>query len=131
MLPVVVFPDVELWATGYMRDALAARTEPYAQDVYVGNSTPKPRRDRMVTFRRDGGPRLDITREAARLSVNVWGRTEQEVSDLSRLVAALIWAAPDGQPVCKVTTLAGPTPVVDVQPQRYMTFELIIRGANL
>jgi hypothetical protein len=28
--PLVVFPDVELWATGYLRAALAARPEPYA-----------------------------------------------------------------------------------------------------
>lgn len=132
MLPVVVFPDVELWATGYLRSALASRPEPYAASVFVGTTVPSTRRDRMVTVRRDGGPRLDVAREAARLGVNVWGSTEQEASDLARLVRALLWAAPDGDPVCKVTELSGPSPIADEsgQPRRYATFELIVRGAS-
>lgn len=130
LLPVVVFPDLELWATGYLRTALAARTEPYAASVYVSNAVPDPRRDRMVTIRRDGGPRLDVVREAARIGVNVWGRTEQEASDLARLVAALLWAAPDGNPVCKVTQLSGVSPIADAQPRRYSTYELITRGVQ-
>lgn len=127
----VIFPDVELWATGYLRAALAARTEPYAAAVYVGTAVPSTRRDRMVTVRRDGGPRLDVIREAARLGVNVWGKTEQEVSDLARLVRALLWAAPDGKPVTKVTELSGPSPIPDVQPRRFLTFELVVRGSTL
>ena len=130
-LPAVIFPDTELVMTAYLRAALAPRSEPYAQTVYVANAVPSTRRDRMVTFRRDGGPRLDVVREAARLAVNVWGRTEQEASDLARLVAALIWAAPDGQPVCKVTQVGGASPVPDVQPRRSMTFELIVKGSDL
>lgn len=131
MTTPVVFPDVELWATGWLRNALATRAEPYAQDVLVGVVLPTTRRDRMVMFRRDGGPRLDATREAPRLGVNVWGGSEQEASDLARLVAALLWAAPDGNPVCKATQLAGPSPVADEQPRRYMTFELVTRGTEL
>ena len=49
---------------------LAGRPEPYAQDVYVGNSTPTDRRDRMVTFRRDGGPRLDVVRYSTTVAMN-------------------------------------------------------------
>lgn len=131
MTTPVVFPDVELWATGWLRAALAGRPEPYAADVLVGVVVPTTRRPRMVMFRRDGGPRLDATREAARLGVNVWGSSEQEASNLARLVAALLWAAPDGNPVCKATQLAGPSPVADEQPRRYMTFELVVRGTDL
>lgn len=133
MLPAVVFPDVELWATGWLRTALAARPEAYAANVFVGTAVPSTRRDRMVTIRRDGGPRLDATREAARLGVNVWGKTEQEASDLARLVRALLWAAPDGNPVCRVDELAGPSPVADEsgQPRRFLTFELTVRGSDL
>lgn len=131
MTTPVVFPDVELWATTWLRAALTGRAEPYTQGVLVGVVLPTTRRPRMVMVRRDGGPRLDVAREAARLGVNVWGATEQEASDLARLVAALLWAAPDGNPVCKATQLAGPSPVADSQPRRYMTFELVVRGADL
>lgn len=131
MTTPVVFPDVELWATAWLRNALAQRGEPYAQGVLVGVVVPATRRPRMVMVRRDGGPRLDAVREAPRLGVNVWGGSEQEASNLARLVAALLWSAPDGNPVCKATQLAGPSPVADEQPRRYMTFELVVRGTEL
>lgn len=130
-LPLVAFPDVELWAAGYLRTALAARAEPYAAGVFVSNAVPSTRRDRMVIVRRDGGPRLDAVREVARLGVNVWGSTEQEVTDLTRLVRALLWAAPDGKPVCKAVENSGPSSIPDAQPRRFMTFELTVRGSDL
>jgi hypothetical protein len=86
----------------------------------------------MVVVRRDGGPRLDVTRDQARLTVRVWGSTEQEATDLARLVAALLWAAPTGEPVIRVTQPTGPSPVADDsrQPLRLQTFELIVRGTD-
>lgn len=87
----------------------------------------------MVIVRRDGGARLDPVREAARLGVRVWGSTEKEASDLAALVRALMWAAPDGQPVVRVDELSGPVPVADesAQPLRYMTFSVVQRGSYL
>lgn len=131
MTTPVLFPDVELWCAGWLRSALAGRTEPYAQNVYVGNTVPSPRRDRMVTFRRDGGPRLDQVRELARVGVNVWATSERDATDLARLVAALLWAAPDGAPVLRAQQVSGPSPVPDEQPRRFMSFELTVRGTNL
>jgi hypothetical protein len=133
MLPLVTFPDVELVTTAYLRTALAARPEACATGVKVGTRTPNPRPARLITIRRDGGPRLDVAREAARIGVNVWAATEQDVSDLANLVRALLWSAPNGAPICKVTELTGPTPVVDASatPLRYMTFELLCRGSDL
>lgn len=131
MLTPVEFPDVELWATVYLRLALAARSEPYAAGVLVGVVVPDTRRDRMVMVRRDGGPRLDQVRESARLTVRVWGRTEQEASDLARLVAALLWASPDGDPVLRVTQNSGPSPIPDEQPQRLMSFDVVVRGTQI
>ena len=130
LLPVVIFPDVELWACDYLREQLDDRAESYADGVYVSNVVPTPRRDRMVIVRRDGGPRLDATREQPALTVRVWATSEQESTDLSRLIGALLWAAPTGQPVISVTQTTGPTPVPDdsEQPLRMLTFELIVRG---
>lgn len=129
--PVIVFPDVEMWATTYLRAALSGRPESFASNVYVSNSVPDTRRDRMVVVRRDGGPRLDTVREAARLGVRVWATSEPDATDLARLIRALLWMAPDGNPVCKVNDLSGPSPVADEskQPLRFFTVELIVRGA--
>lgn len=125
----VIFPDVELWACTYLREALAARSETYPAVDYVGNRVPATRLPLMVVCRRDGG-NSDGLRDRARLSVRVWGETEQNTTDLARLVAALLWAAPDGAPVLKVVQQSGPTPVADEsgQPLRYLVFEIHTRG---
>jgi hypothetical protein len=134
MGPLVVMPDIELWAYTYLKDQLATRPEPYAiatVDIKPPPATNLP--DRIVWVRRDGGPRLDVVREVPRLTVNVMCKAEQDATDLARLIAALMWAAPDGAPVLKVTQLSGPTPVEDPskRPRRYMTFELDVRGQQL
>jgi hypothetical protein len=132
-VPAVIFPDVELWACGYLQAELASRPEPYCADVFVGNVMPNTRTDRMVLVRRDGGPRTSITRDMARLTVRVWAMSEQEVNDLARMVAALLWAAPDGDPVIRVDQPTGPTPVPDDsrQPLRLQSFDVEVRGADL
>lgn len=129
----ITFPDVELWATGWCRTALASRGEDYARDVWVSNTVPDPRRDRMVIFRRDGGTRLDQVRDQPRLTIQIWGSSEQEATDLARLVLALLWAAPDGNPLCAVPTITGPSPVADEsgQPLRLASADLVIRGTEL
>lgn len=135
----IVFPDVELWATGYLRDALAARAETYVGGVFVSTSIPYDpvtktykRRDRMVICRRDGGNSNGL-RDQARLSVQVWATAEQDATDLARLVAALLWAAPDGDPVLMVRQQSGPTPIADtsLQPLRYLVFDVHTRGVGL
>lgn len=139
MTEVVVAPDVEAWAVAYLSAALAARPEPYTGDVWVSTAMPVDpvtkksyRKDRMVIVRDDGGPRLDVVREVARLGVQVWAKTDEDASDLARLVAALLWAAPDGKPVVKAST-SGPWPVPDEsgQPKRYLTAELVVRCSAL
>lgn len=132
ILPIVIHDDIELWACARLRAILATRSEPYAANVYVSNTTPTPRRDRMVIIRRDGGGRLDVVREAPRLGINVWAKTEQDANDLGRLVAALLAASPDGNPVSRVTITGGPYAVADesTHEKRYITAELISKGRN-
>lgn len=132
-LPVVVFPDVELWAVTWLRAALAGRSESYASGVTVATAVPAPNQSWPMPFvwiRRDGGARQNVALESPRLGVNVFAQTEADVSDLANLVRALLWSAPDGDPVCRVTELSGPSPIPDVKPRRFMTFELTIRGAQ-
>jgi hypothetical protein len=136
-LEVVLFDDVELLVTGALRTALVARAEPYTDDVYVSISSPtdpdtgQPETPaRMVTIRRDGGPRLDVARDQPRIAVNVWATTEQDCNDLARMVAALIWALPDGDPILRVDQTSGPTTIPDDRPHKYLTFDLLMRGVD-
>jgi hypothetical protein len=134
-LGVILFDDIELVTTGALRTALAARTEPYTDDVYVDIDSPtagstQVNRDRVVTIRRDGGPRLDVARDQARLGVNVWATTEQDCNDLARMVAALIWAMPDGDPILRVDQTSGPSVIPDDRPHRYLTFDVLMRGTD-
>lgn len=146
----VEFPDVELWATGFLRSSLSARTEAFASGVYVSNVIPSPRRDRMVIVRRDGGPRLSPVLEAARLGVQVWAKTEQDANDLATLVRALLGDGvndrgntypgvfpgntyPGALIQVKKVNDTGPSMVSDPsnQPLRYFTAELTVRGQAL
>jgi hypothetical protein len=122
----IIFPDVELWATGVLRTALASHGYP---GIYVGNTrgTAIP----AVWVRRDGGPAGQVL-EVPRLGINVFHTTEQKVADLARTVSALLRAAADGTPVTRVVQTMGPSPIADSSgPRRYMTFELTVHGADL
>jgi len=122
----VIFPDIELWATDYLRATLADYGYP---GTFVSNKREK--QATAVWVRRDGGPTLDVVREAARLSVNVFAPSEQDATDLARTVSALIRAAADGSPVVRVRQSLGPSPIPNSTPQRFMTFEVTVRGATL
>ena len=131
-MPAVLFGDVEAWAITYLKGSLAARSEPFASDVWVGNLLPKTRPVRAVLVRDDGGPVLGDVRAVARLGVNVFASTLPDVSDLANLVSALIGGAADGKPVVRATTTR-PYSVTDEAgaPRMYFTAELTIRGTSL
>lgn len=123
--PPVIFADLELWATGYLRAALADYGYPA---MFVSNT--RGTQATAVWVRRDGGAQRDLVHETPRLGVNVFAPTEQAVADLARTVSALLVAA-DTAPVIRVTQVSGPSPIADSTPRRFMTFELIVRGAEL
>lgn len=130
-----VFPDVELVLTGFLRDVLptlAAGGATYAADVAVANRLPNPRPPRAVTVRQDGGRRRDEVSLVARVGVNVWAMTEQDATDLARLVAAALeaWTPP---PVEHVQSMAAFSAIADEsgQPRRYGSFEVTVTGTPL
>lgn len=127
----IVHVDIELWATGYLRDALEDYEDESDDEVYLSNKIPTARRPRMVIVRRDGGVPQG-TFDVPRVNFGVWAATEQEVSDLTLLVAALLSAAPDGDPVTHAQMVGGPISIDDPseQPRRSMTFEFRTRGAQ-
>lgn len=124
---MIVFPDAVLWACTYLRTALpgAGYTGVRVADRYRGD-------DLEVWVQRDGGPQLDVVREAPLLRINVFaeGATSGPVSDLAATVSALMRQAADGNPVCHVRQTLGPSEIEDVIPRRLMLFELITRGGE-
>jgi hypothetical protein len=137
----ILVADIEAWAVTYLTTALAARSEPYADGDWdaaepttakVANAVPNPRLDRMVTVRRDGGTPVEVF-DRPRVNVGVWAMTDEDVIDLTRLVAALLWGAPDGDPVVRAEMVGGPVAVPDPseQPRMSMTFEFHTRGEAL
>lgn len=124
------WPDVELWATGHLRAALAARPEPFAASVFVSNNKPATNRPRAVVVRRDGGSVRDLI-DRARLTIRVWADDEREASDLARLVRSLMLAAPGDGTCTAVTHLSGPLGVPDEsQPQKYISFDVALRPTS-
>ena len=127
--PVVVFPDVELWATGYLRAALTAQGE---TDVFVGNVEPSNAFGRRVIVRRDGGRASRPMLDTARLGVRVLATSEKQANDLAALVRALLAGSANHGPVRHYTDVSGPSAISDPSgPMRYFVCELTVRGSAL
>lgn len=133
----IVFPDVELWAVGYLQEKLPdfgytlwTAAAPGDAKVFVSNT--RQTQKTAIWVRRDGGPTLDVVREAARLGINIFAPTEQKAGDLARVVSALMRAAADGAPVVRVSQPTGPTPIADATgPRRFLSLEVVVRGSQL
>ncbi|MGE3811524.1 MAG: hypothetical protein AB7I24_08235 [Candidatus Nanopelagicales bacterium] len=133
MTEIIAFPDVEAWAVAHLAAQLAARDEPYADAVTVATRTPNPLTGRAVVVRRDGGPRLDLVRERARLGIRVHAPVETDAIDLAALCRALLEAAPGAGPVLGVTYASGPYALPEESGTfaRYFTVELLVRGSAI
>lgn len=123
--------DADLWWIVYLRGAFVGRVESYATNVYFDRRVPSTRRDRMVIARRDGG-RLEGLFDKPRIALDVWAKSEQDATDLARLVIALALKAPlAGAGVTYVSHLSGPNAVSDEsgQPRRLSLIEAHHRAA--
>lgn len=127
----VIPPDVELWATGYLRAFLASRPEPFAAGVYISNTKPTGNRPRTVAVRRDGGPVRGVF-DFPRIAVRVWADKEQEAADLARLIVAGLKIAPGNGPCVATLAVFGPSPIPDAaQYERLVNAELQMRCTDL
>lgn len=123
----VIYPDVELVATGLLRTLLAAEGQ---ADVWVGRKLPTTRPVRAVQVVRDGG-NSDGLRDRARLRFLVWDATDQKASDLARLIVALVPEMAGSSGVVRTEHLSGPYEIPDAAPQRYLLFQIDFRGTAL
>jgi hypothetical protein len=136
MMPAVIFPDVEKVLVAAIKAELTARTETYAQNVFVATKKPAadktPYPSRIITIRSDGGPKLDWVRKSERVAVTIWADTYADASDLARLIEALsITLTSDSIKLSQV--ILSPIRIDEAGPQecRYMTLELITKGSTL
>jgi hypothetical protein len=140
--PLVLHADLELWLTGWLRDRLAARGEPYAAGVVVDNTEPAPGDpfpDRLVVVRSDGGPATSIITDEVAVGITVFAGTKllpQDGINLALLVRALVDGCAlvePGNPVAAVVESNGPYRVAEQQQRArlYMTFALVVQGTAL
>lgn len=125
----VLFPDVELVVTAGIRDLLAARS---VAGVHVDRKIPEERHPRMVIVNRDGGADDGVT-DRPRVRIRVWDEDETKVSDLARLVAALVQLLVGSTPIVRAEKISGPFEVPDTSRghQRYLLFEIHTQGEHL
>lgn len=132
----VIFSDLELFLTGFIRGELAARGK---VGGFVSNefSPPdKPMPPFQVIVRDDSGPRSSVVTKSPMVGVTVLGSdayNKAATADLALLVFAIMEGCARveaGNPVAAVLESNGPYRVPDDtgHPRRYMTFELSVTG---
>ena len=120
-------PDVELRFITDLRTLLAAEGE----TVTVLRTIPSTRPTRCVQITSDGSPTNNL-RTIARLRVNVWDSTDQKVTDLARLIVALVPRMVGANGVLRTVHQSGPYEIADsTGPRRFMLFEIHYRGEAL
>jgi hypothetical protein len=87
-------PDAELVAVTWLREALAARTEPYTAGVAVSTTLPPGTSPtRHVRIRRVGGVPYSRVQDSPRLQAQVWYATGAPTDEQARTrLALLVWA---------------------------------------
>ena len=131
-LAAVEFKDVPAALVAKVKPLLAARYSGRGA-VVVSKVEPTTRPARLVTFRRDGGPRRDVASETPRIGVNVWGANDDDADRLVSFLRAVLPLTADGDPICKVTEIGGPIDVTPAsgQARRYFSLEVVARGQQL
>lgn len=126
----VVFPDIVTVLTSEYRTRLPAHGQ--SGVTVAGTKPPKPRKERMVVFNRDGGP-TDGLRDKPRVRCRVWAPHDDQANNLAGVVAAIAQELPLAGVVLLARKLSGPIDVPDDndQPQRYLLFEFHTRGTPL
>lgn len=122
----VIYPDAELVVATDLRALLVAEGE----TVWVGRKFPGTRPSRAIQVIRDGGPIANL-RDVARLRFNVWGTSDQNVGDLSRLVVAVLPRLVGESGVLRVSNVFGPSEVPTDTFRRLVNAEIDLRGEAL
>lgn len=135
----IIYPDVELLLTGLLRPRIYAALG--TSDVLVTDEIPnyatepaeRPRPDRIVVIRSDGGPSLGDVRSLCRIGVNVFAPDATGANALAALVGALLSGLAGEGPITAVPSVSLPSRVPEQArvERRYLTVELHVRGTAL
>jgi hypothetical protein len=135
MAPPVLFADATALVVDHLRSKLASDPGPTTP---VMQKVPTSRPSRFVTVIRTGGPRLNLVVDGAQITVDSWGRNDEEAADLAQLsrahVNAMRGTAVAGHAVYQVTEVGGPADLPDPasnQSRYRQSFIVAIRGAAL
>jgi len=115
----------------YLRPALAARSESYAQGVKCVRVVPNPRPARLVQFANRGGYRVNASFAKSLIDVNVWASLgdELEADNLAALVTALLEQMNTSVVAdVQVTTYPQDVAADDGQPRRFVRLTVTHRA---
>lgn len=107
--PIVTGPVI-----AELKAGLAGRAEAYTDNVTVARKRPHPDTARMVTVSDRGGPSESVQSRRL-LGFNVWAETSETAEQLALMVAGLLTAMPDGDPITAVDGLSTPAEVPDAE----------------
>lgn len=126
---ITLFPDAEKVVCTYLAQALAARPEPYTDDVLVDVRVPDLRRDRMVIVNSDGGVPLGLALRTARVRLRTFTESDWEAGQLALMVEALMPGIV-GVDVNDVEGIGAPSYLADPSGQagRLQWVQLVLAG---
>jgi hypothetical protein len=116
--PLAVFPDVQSSGAAILRDALAGRAEPYAEDAAVGTRVPGDRSPETphlpyVMVRLDTAlPHGSMANVRCTLRVTVWHVDADQAHDLAQLCQGLL-IAHNGTVLRSIRPATGPLSATD------------------
>lgn len=113
MSVLVTYPDVQAAGITLLSDALAGRTEPYAQNVTVRSYSPYDSGDvPVVQVTKDSDSTTYPIISRSTLRITVWHESAADAHDLGSLCQGLLLAH-DGSTIEATQSLTGPIPGVD------------------
>lgn len=125
----IVFPDAVAVCCTYLNGVLL---EPVVSKV------PNPRPTAFFTVTRTGGPKRNLVTDAAQITVESWGATDETAHDMAQAARAylnaMVGQTVNGAPVYRVDELSGPARLPDPlseQPRYSQSFEIAVRGEVL
>lgn len=135
MATPVLFADATALVIDHLHSALASHAGPATP---VMQNVPTQRPPRFVTVLRTGGPRLNLVVDGAQITVDSWGKNDEDAADLAQLNRALINAMRGttvaGHAIYRIDEVGGPANLPDPvsnQSRYRQTFIVAIRGAAL
>lgn len=131
MLPVVVFPDAEDIAAGWLRLNLPG-------SPHVGTQVPASRPNEFVVVRRTGGVSSGPVTDEPIVAVEAWSTSPAAAHDLAQLARAYLHAVVgeqiDNVAVYRVVDVGGPVNLPDPesdQPRYTFSVQITLRGTAL